>query len=280
VWHARVMSEGLPDERSSGPRGSTFEATRWSLVYRAGRGELAALAELLTVYEGPVDAFLRSWLRWWWPARGVLMSVEDLRQGFFALMLKGSMLELADESRGRFRSLLLISLKRYVIQQRRTEPSVTGEQQWPEDYELLNVPTGEESPQEAFDLKFAQDLLESVSMRLAEEWRAKGRAMEVFWVLYPLALRRDDALKQREAAERLGKTVGAVGPLVTALRQAHLAAVEQELISRCGRADAESGEVRWLLEGRADLAAFNERRAFLKKKQVKGKKEGTEDKEA
>lgn len=92
-----------------------FETTRWSLVERARSNENhdEALGDLLERLWGPVYAWLRRSGRREDEAR-------DLAQGFMADVVLGrDLLRNADPARGRLRSLVLASLKRYLIDQHR-----------------------------------------------------------------------------------------------------------------------------------------------------------------
>ena len=94
-------------------RRGTFVTTRWSLIL-SGAGvkskeeEIsAALAELCRIYWRPIFAFICR--------RGYsTQDAEDLTQDFFVIILEGDWLQNADPSRGRFRSLLLKSLKNFL----------------------------------------------------------------------------------------------------------------------------------------------------------------------
>ena len=66
-----------------------------------------ALAELCRIYWRPIFAFICR--------RGYSsQDAEDFTQDFFVMILEGDWLQNADRSRGRFRSLLLKSLKNFL----------------------------------------------------------------------------------------------------------------------------------------------------------------------
>lgn len=88
-----------------------FDTTRWSVVLRA-RGEPGdarrALETLCRTYRSPVLVFVRS--------RGYPADVaEDLTQAFFTRFLERAWHASADPARGRFRSFLLTTLKRFLM---------------------------------------------------------------------------------------------------------------------------------------------------------------------
>ena len=89
-----------------------FATTRWSLI-RNGLGigvhsDDDNLSQLCGIYWRPVFAFICR--------RGYSPSdAEDLTQDFFLLLLESNLLQSADPTRGRFRSLLITSLKNFLI---------------------------------------------------------------------------------------------------------------------------------------------------------------------
>src|SRR5205085_9372475 len=90
-----------------------FATTQWTLI----RNGLVAgirsdanvdLAQLCQIYWHPIFAFICR--RGYSPP-----DAQDLTQDFFLLILKGTLLQTADPARGRFRSLLITSLKNFLV---------------------------------------------------------------------------------------------------------------------------------------------------------------------
>src|SRR5205823_2402923 len=106
-----VLSSASANEGTVRP--GAFVTTRWSLIV-SGSGSKskeqetrAALGELCRIYWRPIFAFICR--------RGYsTQDAEDLTQDFFVMILEGDWLKNADPSRGRFRSLLLKSLKNFL----------------------------------------------------------------------------------------------------------------------------------------------------------------------
>src|SRR5882672_3301759 len=100
---------------STSHRNERFTATHWSVVVAAGRGDStrarAALETLCHAYWYPLYAFLRRMGQ-------SPHDAEDSVQGFFAVCLEKNYLAAADETKGRFRSFLLMALKRYLAKER------------------------------------------------------------------------------------------------------------------------------------------------------------------
>jgi len=89
-----------------------FPETDWSLVLRAsGRkdGESdTALESLCSRYWRPLYVFVRSKGR-------SKEDAEDIVQGFFAKLLRNENLKTTEATRGRLRTFLLASMRRYLI---------------------------------------------------------------------------------------------------------------------------------------------------------------------
>jgi len=95
-----------------GGTGQAFLTTHWSVIEAAGSGDkdgdLALIGSLMNQYWRPVYCYLR---RKGYPNE----HAKDLTQGFFyEVVLRRGLVEKADPAKGRFRSLLLITLNRYV----------------------------------------------------------------------------------------------------------------------------------------------------------------------
>ena len=88
-----------------------FATTHWSVVLTAARSNTpraqAALGHLCRLYWYPIYHFIRR--------HGHSMhDAQDLTQEFFARLLGKNWIAHADQSRGRFRSFLLLVLKRFL----------------------------------------------------------------------------------------------------------------------------------------------------------------------
>jgi DNA-directed RNA polymerase specialized sigma24 family protein len=100
-----------PDESSHEGHARKFEMTRWSIVLKAAQlnspeGD-AALATLCQSYWPPLYAYVRRLGHS--PAEA-----QDLVQEFFARLLAKKYLADVDPARGKFRSFLLLMLKRFM----------------------------------------------------------------------------------------------------------------------------------------------------------------------
>ena len=88
-----------------------FLTTRWSVVVSAqgkGSGDTsAALEALCRAYWYPLYAYVRRLGR-------SAHDAQDLTQEFFARLLEKEYLRAADRAKGRFRTFLLVALKRFL----------------------------------------------------------------------------------------------------------------------------------------------------------------------
>jgi RNA polymerase sigma-70 factor (ECF subfamily) len=146
------------------------------------------VAQLCQIYWRPIFTFIYR--------RGYSApDAQDLTQDFFLMILEGNLLQSADPKRGRFRALLLRSLKNFLIdeavkQRRRKrggDVQFVSWEQWMADAPsqlALAVEKMESSPPEAlFDAGWAAATAEEALRRLRLECESKGRR-RVYEVLH------------------------------------------------------------------------------------------------
>jgi DNA-directed RNA polymerase specialized sigma24 family protein len=94
-------------------QGKWFESTRWSLILKAQTGDdhasISALGDLCTTYRKPL---IRAAM---WDFQLSEPDAEEIVQGFQAWMVEKDFIRKVDHSRGRFRSFILLALKRYWL---------------------------------------------------------------------------------------------------------------------------------------------------------------------
>jgi RNA polymerase sigma-70 factor (ECF subfamily) len=83
-----------------------FQSTLWTVIRSARQGDEGALRQFVLSYRGPVVAYAAR--------RGLGADAEDIAQEVFLRLVQDRLLDRADPSRGRFRSLLL-AVTRHVI---------------------------------------------------------------------------------------------------------------------------------------------------------------------
>jgi RNA polymerase sigma-70 factor (ECF subfamily) len=163
-----------------------FTTTRWSLVLAgASSGSdqqkaAEALAELCRTYWRPIFSYVCR--RGYSPE-----DAQDITQEFFLMILKTNWLRQADQSRGRFRSLLLKSVQNFlhnVSDTRQTLKRGGGVEfvRWdawmaeaPSQISISPRALDALAPERLFDLRWAATVVEQALTRLREECEGKGR---------------------------------------------------------------------------------------------------------
>jgi len=213
---------------------SSFHDTRWTLVSRSRGSDTqakAALSELCEAYYAPVVAFLRRDGR----EEGV---ARDLAHDFFAKLLAGGGIEGADPLRGKFRSYLLMALKRFAADHRdRDHAAKRGGGQVHAVIDGESDTTGAglqiadasiDAPDAAFDRQWALTLLARALVRLETEMCGESKS-EHFDALKPWLTAKADATPQADAAAKLGMSVEAVKVAIHRLRKRFREAVKAEI---------------------------------------------------
>ncbi|MEY2572977.1 MAG: hypothetical protein QOJ87_1190 [Verrucomicrobiota bacterium] len=171
-----------------------FVTTRWSLIRQRCAPDAASqidpgLAQLCHIYWRPIFTYIFR--------RGYSEhDAQDLTQDFFMMIMEGNLLQFADPNRGRFRSLLLRSLKNFLIDvavkrrrhKRGGAVQFVSWESWMGDAPAqLSLPIAkiESSPPEAlFDAGWAAAIAGEALRRLRLECESKGRR-RVYEVLHP-----------------------------------------------------------------------------------------------
>jgi RNA polymerase sigma-70 factor (ECF subfamily) len=228
-----------------------FVTTHWSVVVAAGGGDStrarAALEKLCRNYWYPLYAFVRR--------RGhSAEDAEDLVQSFFAVCLEKNYIGAAEQAKGRFRSFLLMSLKRFLANewdkaraQKRGGSHVTVSLDGlaaEERYAL--EPADSLSADKLFDRRWALTLLDQVVTRLRDEQVASGK-LELFEQLKECITTAGRGVPYAEIAERSGMSEGAVKVAAHRLRQRYRKLLEKEIANTVATPDQVEEERRHLL---------------------------------
>lgn len=139
---------------------------------------------------------------------------QDLTQSFFARLLEKQILARADRTRGRFRSFLLTSLHRFVINEwHRGEAAKRGgdREHFSIDFsQAAEIGIGKQSTPEAeFQREWAMCVIERSFERLREEHIASGK-QELFDAIACCIVRDADSPSFSAVAEKLKSTIAAV----------------------------------------------------------------------
>jgi RNA polymerase sigma-70 factor (ECF subfamily) len=202
---------------------SQFPATRWSLVVTAGgqNGQAAeqALAELCRTYWYPIFAYVRRY-------GNSPEDAQDLTQDFFARFLEKRHVSYAVQEKGRFRSFLLVSIKRFLTdraERRAAEKRGGREALFAMDLEVAEQRYGavfadHTTPETLFERMWATTLMARVAENVRTEFEREGRA-EHFELLKQFLPGYEATLDYSTIAERAGTTEGAIKVAVHRLRR-------------------------------------------------------------
>lgn len=240
-------SSTAPELRSPRP---AFVTTHWSVVLTA-RDENSsksgeALEALCRTYWFPLYAFVRRQGR-------SPHDAQDLTQEFFARLLEKEYLKSAAQEKGRFRTFLLVALKRFLANdwdrqhaQKRGGSSLIV----PIDPELaesrfLAGPAHELQPDLLFDRQWALTLLDRTMTRLHDEYVSTGRT-RLFELLRSCLVKDESALPYAEIAARLHLSEAAVKMAVQRLRARYREILRAEIAHTVETPEEIEAEVRHL----------------------------------
>ena len=173
------------DQTSMGGESGTFLTTHWSLIEGVKKHQdedRALIGLLLERYWKPVYCYLRS--------KGYdNEQAKDLTQDFLhEVVLNRLLVERADSSKGRFRSLLLHALNQYVVDDRRKE---TARKHIPKNklvpLDVSNSPAlieiaCELDAEQSFNYAWKAELLERVLFEVKSNYVKRG--MDTHWYVF------------------------------------------------------------------------------------------------
>ena len=225
-----------------------FVTTRWSLVLEAGRDAAsseAALGQLCAAYWYPIYHFVRRQGR-------STHDAQDLTQEFFARLLTRNWIAQADQSRGRFRSFLLVVLKRFLAGEwERAQAQKRGADRLHlplDDAEsrFLSTPASHGTPEETFDKHWALTLLDRALRELRAEYEGDGRGA-VFETLKGCLTTVPEARPHADLAAALGLSEGAVKVAIHRLRGRYREKLRAEIAQTVASPSEVDGEMRHLV---------------------------------
>lgn len=242
-------SSVLPD--SSGlPQRPAFVTTHWSVVLsaqdKASPQSAEALERLCRAYWFPLYAYVRR-------TGHSPHDAEDLTQEFFARLYEKDYLQAVDREKGRFRTFLLVALKRFLANEWRRahaqkrggfQPVVSIDQELAES-RFAAEPAHELQPDVLYERQWATTLLERTLSRLQEEYTETGRAT-LFEHLRSCITRDQSALPYAEIAARLKLTEAAVKVAVYRLRLRYREILRAEIADTLAAPEEVEEELRHL----------------------------------
>lgn len=238
------------------PRSLThFVTTRWSLLRQrqvaGSRSQVdPGLAQLCQIYWRPIFTYIYR--------RGYSApDAQDLTQDFFLMILEGNLLQSADPARGRFRALLLRSLKNFLIDaavksqrhKRGGRVQFVSWEKWMEEAPAqLALPAAvmEASPPEAlFDAGWAAAIAEEALRRLRLECESKGRR-RVYEVLHRYLGSERTEICYEDLSRALGVPEPSVKRLLHYFRTRYRALLREEIAKTVESEANVDDEIRYL----------------------------------
>jgi RNA polymerase sigma-70 factor (ECF subfamily) len=214
------------------PRGA-FAPTRWTVVLSAGDPAsphaAAALETLCRAYWYPLYAFVRR--------RGhAPPEAQDLTQGFFACLLEYNWVAHADRHKGRFRSFLLLAMKRFLAKEwakartlkRGGRARIVPLELDTAETRYAHEPADTCAPDLVFEKQWALVLLQSVLDHLRADYAQQGKDA-LFRALEPCLVGSRATQPYAALAAGLGMTEGAVKMAVIRLRERYRECLKAEI---------------------------------------------------
>jgi RNA polymerase sigma factor (sigma-70 family) len=241
---------GSPAIQSANGGAMAFTTTHWSIVLEA-QGETPAAQRALEIlcrtYWRPLYGFIRR--------QGLTREEsQDLVQEFFARLLEHRNLEAVRREKGRLRSYLLVSMKRFLASEQHRASGVKRYESGRHipldelleseitDFELTETWTADR----LYERHWALAVLEQVLGRLESEYRAAGNAV-LFDRLKEFLVGEPGLRTQAEIATELGMTENAVKQAFHRFRQRYRVLLREEIAHTVAQAGDIEGELRHLV---------------------------------
>ena len=230
-----------------------FATTNWSVVLAAAAGgdsrrSSAALERLCRAYWYPLYAFIRR------NGHGP-HDAQDLTQEYFARLLAKDYLASVDQSKGKFRSFLLSSLKHFIANERaRTKTKKRGG-----NYEFITFdpasaesryglePAPETPPEILYDRQWAVTLLERVMVRLRREYVAAGKK-DLFENIKEMLIGDKHIASHSDLATRANLSEETLKVTIHRLRRRYRELIRTEVANTLTSGDEVDEELRYLFE--------------------------------
>jgi RNA polymerase sigma factor (sigma-70 family) len=230
-----------------------FVTTHWSLVLsardRQSPQSAAALEKLCRVYWYPLYAFIRH-------SGQSKENAEDLTQAFFTRLLSSQFLDSAQQERGRFRSFLLVALKRFMANEwERAHAQKRGGFQTAisldtdlaeRKIEFEAAASSDAPPDRAFERRWAIALLEQTMARLRLEFDRAGKMVEFERLKVFLTAERRE-IPYATAARELGMQEGALRVSIHRLRRRYRELFSEEVAHTLADGESVEQELRYLM---------------------------------
>jgi RNA polymerase sigma-70 factor (ECF subfamily) len=231
-----------------------FVTTRWSLIRQRFSGDVQTevdpgLAQLCQIYWRPIFTYIYR--------RGYTAAdAQDLTQDFFLMIMEGNFLQSVDPERGRFRSVLLRSLKNFLIDaaakrrrhKRGGQVQFVSCEEWMADAPAqlsLSAAAMDSPPETLFDAGWAAAIADEALRRLRLECESKGRR-RVYAVLHPHLASERAEISYEKLSGALGVPELAVKRLLHHFRTRYRALLREEVAKTVGTQANVDDEIRYL----------------------------------
>lgn len=200
--------------------------------------------------------------RYWFPLYAFVRRMgysahdaQDLTQEFFARLLQKEWLHAAERERGRFRSFLIMVLKRFLSNERDKMSAAKrggGHVPVPIDGELaearyLTDPTPALPADHLYERRWALALLDQAMARLRDEYERDGRG-EDFETLKSYLTAEGGTIPYSQVAQELGTSEGTARVAVHRLRKRFREAFRAIVADTVSSAEEVEGEMRYVVE--------------------------------
>ena len=248
-----MTSDAAPAESASPDQ---FGTTRWSVVLSCGDPEAPsqaardALTQLCQTYWRPIFAFICR--------RGYSVSdAQDMAQDFFLAVFEGKLLQRADPERGKFRGLLLKSLRNFMddANDRKAAHKRGGHVKFVSwDDWMAEAPSHLSIPERAlagwpaeriFDLRWAATVVERALRRLGEECERHGRR-RLFDILSGSLMAERGEVSMIDLVRQTGLANDAVKRVLHQMRERYRALLREEVADTVEKPESINEEVRYL----------------------------------
>lgn len=208
----------------------------------------AALEKLCRAYWYPLYAYIRH-------GGQSRENAEDLTQAFFARVLEKKFLGSVQQGRGRFRSFLLVALKRFLANdwerahaQKRGgfHTSISLDTELAERKIQFEIAAPTDPPDRAFERRWALTLLEQTMSRLRSEFERAGKKAEFERLKAFLTANRKE-VPYATVAQELGMEEGALRVVVHRLRKRYRELFQEEIAHTLAEGESVEEELRYLM---------------------------------
>ncbi len=229
-----------------------FVTTHWTVVLaaqEAGTTESsAALETLCGAYWYPLYAYVRR-------LGHSPVDAQDLTQEFFARLLRHEWLLRADGEKGKFRTFLLVLLKRFLADEwDRAQALKRGGGQTPFYLDAMDAeerfrhePVSNASPEKIFERRWALTLLDRVTERLRGEFADAGKTAEFERFKVFLASARGE-VSYADTAAAWGQSEAAVRQAAHRVRLRFRQLFREEIAHTVSSPEEISEEIRHLMD--------------------------------